>query len=496
METITFLFLLLFIFIVLTFIFLAFNIINPQKYISLISMSQLLAIATIIIMIMININRERYTPLLIIAIVTFLWGNFLAIMSLLQLIDVNINRKLIYGFIAVTILDLILEVTTTGAAIVIHKFIISTIYIILAFKFHKKANKFIGYRMIIVALIVFPFIQYYYGVVNLFFLKKDYMVDIASYVLQLVTLSIAIIFISYEDAKNKLEINIVNMNEIEKQYTQSQNNLIKAYELDKMKSEFIANVSHDLRTPINILFSSIQLYEIYFNDKNINKQNPNIDTNKLTSYLKVMRHNCSSLIKLVNNLIDINKIDAGFMNLNLSYCDIVSVIEDITTSAVPYAEARGLYIEFDSEFEEKLILCDIDCLERIILNLIGNAIKFSNKDGVIRISLMEKENFIVVSVKDQGEGIATEMQEVIFNRFVQVSSNSTKAKQGSGIGLYLVKSLVEILGGTISVNSEIYKGSEFVFTIPIVKKPEKGFYEDEVIRKLEVKKVEIELSDI
>lgn len=295
--------------------------------------------------------------------------------------------------------------------------------------------------------------------------------------------------------KNKLENNLESMNNLEKQYTQSQSNLNKAYELDRMKSEFIANISHDLRTPINILFSSIQLYELYFNKKEFSKDQLDEESYKMNSYLKIMRQNCCRLIKLVNNLIDISKIDAGFKNLNLRYCDVVSVIEDITTSVIPYAESRGLYIEFDSQLEEKLIMCDVDNLERIILNLAANAIKFSQKDGVIRINLMEEDKFIVVSIRDEGVGISPEMQEIIFKRFFQVSQHSTKGKEGSGIGLYLVKSLVEMQGGTIKVSSKINKGSEFIFTIPAIEKPDE-VSEDSIVRELETKNLEIELSDI
>lgn len=495
MEFITFLLIVLFIFIVLTFIFLTFNIINPKKYITFISMSHLLGVVTTIFFIIININKERYGALGLIAIVTFLWSNFSAITALLQLADTEINKKLIFSAIAITIIDIMLAVFTFSGTIVVHKYIISTIYIILAFRFYRLNNKFIGYKMISIALIIFPLIQYYYGAMSLLVLKKDYVIDLYAYLLQTVTLSVAIILICYEEAKNKLENNIEDMNNLEKQYTQSQSNLSKAHELDRMKSEFIANISHDLRTPINILFSSIQLYELYFNKKEFNKDELDEQSYKMNSYLKVMRQNCCRLIKLVNNLIDISKIDAGFKNLNLKYCDVVSVIEDITTSVIPYAESRELYIEFDSQLEEKLIMCDVDNLERILLNLIANAIKFSPKEGVIRIHLMEEEKFIVVSIKDEGVGISKEMQEIIFKRFFQVSEHSTKGKEGSGIGLYLVKSLVEMQGGSIMVSSEINKGSEFTFTIPIIERSA-GVSKDSIIRELDMINLEIELSDI
>ncbi|MHC1684872.1 MAG: ATP-binding protein [Clostridiaceae bacterium] len=603
MDFITFLLIMLFIFIVLTFVFLTFNIINPRKFITYISMSHLLGVVTVVTYIIVSTDMEKYKVLGLFVTVAFLWSNFIAIIALLDLVNVNINKRLITAAILVTIIDVILAATTDFGMTIVHKFFLSTCYIILGYKFYKEKKVSTAYKVIISSLILFPCIQYYYGIVGLLGINVNGIIGLAAYVLQSVTLSIAVILASYEETNNMLQNNLENMrfitenigdmiceldnefkviyatdsfkkvlgykpeellnrsikdiihkedypgveacmrsfagsnlsmkcehrligkfnselyvqtlinrtvedneakyilclrdiskekylSDLEVQFTESQDQLNRAYELDKVKTEFFANVSHDLRTPINILFSSIQLYEVYFDDRENHEEN----VDKMNSYLKVMRQNCCRLIKLVNNLIDVSRIESNFMKLNLTYCDIVSITEDISISTVPYAEERGIYIEFDPEFEEKLIMCDIDILERVLLNLIANAIKFSNKGGVIRINLSEKDNFIVISVKDQGIGIPESMKEKVFERFLQVSEDSTSAKEGSGIGLCLVKGLIEMQGGTIDVISEVNKGSEFIFTLPIVEKTDS--YDEHFITELNAKKIEIEFSDL
>jgi PAS domain S-box-containing protein len=227
--------------------------------------------------------------------------------------------------------------------------------------------------------------------------------------------------------------------------------------LDKLRTEFFANLSHELRTPLNVISGAIQLLELNF------KNSPNESVIRNIEYMK---QNTRRLLRLINNLIDTTKIDAGFYQLSLRNYNIVSLIEDITLSISEYASLKGLDIIFDTDIEEKIILCDPDKIERIMLNLLSNAIKFTDRGGIIYVDLKNSIDSVIISVKDTGIGIAKDMQELIFERFRQIDKSFTKNSEGSGIGLSLVKSLIELHGGNIKLKSQVGKGSEFLITLP------------------------------
>ena len=170
----------------------------------------------------------------------------------------------------------------------------------------------------------------------------------------------------------------------------------------------------------------------------------------------------------MNNLIDINKIDSGHYKLSFSNNNIVGIIEDITMSVIPYVENKNINLIFDTDSEEIITSCDPESIERIILNLLSNAIKYTPSDiGEIIVGIKRNEDKIFISVKDNGSGISQEKIDVIFNRFEQGNDTLTRNKEGSGIGLSLVKSIVELHDGSIRVESNIGKGSEFIIELPI-----------------------------
>jgi signal transduction histidine kinase len=212
-----------------------------------------------------------------------------------------------------------------------------------------------------------------------------------------------------------------------------------------------------------------------------------------------MKQNCYRLLRLVNNLIDITKIDSGYFDINKINNDIVGLVEDITLSIVDYAENRGLSLMFDTDIEEKIIACDPEKIERIIMNLLSNAVKFTGNGGNILVSIEDGEEYIGIRVKDDGRGIPENKLYSIFNRFVQVDKSLTRDHEGSGIGLSLVKSLVELHEGRISVKSEINVGTEFLVELPCKILPQ-GFLEDTSIRNIihdnRIEKINIEFSDI
>lgn len=267
--------------------------------------------------------------------------------------------------------------------------------------------------------------------------------------------------------------------------------LDEAAKYDMMKNEFMANVSHELRTPLNIIFSAVQLLEL-----NLDKSSNDEGTAK---HLKVMRQNCYRLLRLVNNIIDITKIESGFFELHLSNCDIVNVIEDVTMSVVDFAEHKGITVLFDTEVEEMVIACDPELIEQAMLNILSNAVKFTGTPGNISVNLYDKGDSVSISIKDDGIGIPDDKVDVIFDRFIQVDKSLTRMNEGSGIGLSLVKLIIQIHKGTITVNSELGKGSEFTITLPKIILPEDEICIDaqkSINQHSYAEKIKIEFSDV
>ena len=268
--------------------------------------------------------------------------------------------------------------------------------------------------------------------------------------------------------------------------------LKESSELEKLRTQFFANITHELRTPLNVILASIQLCKFYF-EKEKGTHNVN-----LSKHLKTMKQNCYRLMRLVNNLIDTTKIDVGFLEKHAGNHNIVKIVEDITMSIQEFTENKGINLFFEKNSEEKIIACDVDKIERIMLNLISNAIKFTDQGGSIYVKVEDKGENIVISVRDTGIGIPRDKQNAIFERFVQVEQTLTKNKDGSGIGLAMVKSFVEMHGGTITAVSEYGKGSEFIMVLPVTtvenKKEEICLEEVETQRRIE--RINIEFSDI
>ena len=265
--------------------------------------------------------------------------------------------------------------------------------------------------------------------------------------------------------------------------------LEEAIHLESIRNEFFGNISHEFKTPLNIILGIVQLI-----DKNIELDN--ISKENLIRHVDIMKQNSYRLLRLVNNLIDISRIDIGYYNLQPSNYNIVKVIEDITLSIAEYVKHKKINLIFNTDVEEITLACDPDKIERVMLNLLSNAIKYTDDNGDIYVSLNKVNEDVVVSVKDSGVGIPNDKLELIFDRFGQANDILSRRCEGSGIGLSIVKSIVEMHGGKIEVFSEIGKGSEFVFNIPI-----KILEEENVIltcdnKDYHVEKCNIEFSDI
>ncbi len=267
--------------------------------------------------------------------------------------------------------------------------------------------------------------------------------------------------------------------------------LAKTIEQDRLKTEFFSNMSHEFKTPLNVILGVVQLLSMQGNSERIN-----VEYKKFNRYIDIMKQNCFRLLRLINNLIDITKIDSNFFEISCKNCNIVNMVENITLSVVDFAENQGISIIFDTEVEEKMISCDEDKIERIMLNILSNAMKNTKFGGRIMVNIYDKTDHILLSIKDTGVGIPRDKLKTIFDRFVQVDASLKRPNEGSGIGLSLVKSLVEKQGGEIWVESEVGVGTEFFIKFPQKILPQ----EEEVARECNynnlVEKINIEFSDI
>lgn len=288
------------------------------------------------------------------------------------------------------------------------------------------------------------------------------------------------------ELNNILNNQVNNLMGFEKKY-----NEIK--EIEKAKTQFFANLSHEIKTPINIIYSCFQLLDI-------NKGKGETELwNSYNKYYGTIKQNCYRLLRLVNNLVDITKIDSGFMKLNFINYEIVSLVEDITLSIVPYVESKNITVLFDTYVEELVIKCDPESLERVILNLLSNAVKFSNENGNITVLLDANKDFVIIKVKDDGIGIAPEVSDYVFERFAQEDKSFNRKKEGSGIGLSLVKSLVELHEGVVYLEKNVEQGCEFVIKLPnkiLDESKNEEIKSIDIDNKPLIQKVNIEFSDI
>lgn len=271
--------------------------------------------------------------------------------------------------------------------------------------------------------------------------------------------------------------------------------LNEAMAYEKLRTDFFANLSHELRTPLNIILTSIQVASIILEDMSKTDKSENLQ--KLFKYKNLIKQNSYRLIRLVNNLIDITKIDAGYFQVFPKNCNIVSLVEDITLSVTEYAKNKDINLIFDTNVEEKIMACDEDKVERIVLNLLSNSLKFTPKGGEIKVNFEDQDRNVLISVEDNGIGIPDDKLESIFDRFVQVDKSLSRNNEGSGIGLSLIKSLVELHGGKIWAHSSWGDGSKFFIKLPVKILPEE---ENENINvpsdTNKAEKINIEFSDI
>lgn len=267
-------------------------------------------------------------------------------------------------------------------------------------------------------------------------------------------------------------------------------NIEKKINDENIREEFYSNISHELRTPINVIYSALQLNDIYLKNNEITKINKNND---------IIKQNCLRLIRTISNFIDSNKLNEGFLEVDKKVYNVVEIIENIVLACDYYMKLRNINLIFDPEREEIKFLCDKGQIERIMLNILSNSLKYGKDNGHIYVTVNIKDySSIVIKVVNDAEAIPEDKRKDIFEKFTKVNSSLSRTSEGSGLGLFLTKGLVENHNGEISISTGVKYGNTFKIVFPY----DKSIECEEIIPTVGLKinpleeKVDIEFSDI
>lgn len=224
-------------------------------------------------------------------------------------------------------------------------------------------------------------------------------------------------------------------------------------EVDQMKSKFFANITHELRTPLTLILGPIETIKS-------EAQNP-----KISKHLDILKINADRLLNLINQLLELSKLEAGSLKLMASPGNIIPVVKGIVMAFESIAQSKEIALTIKSSEEETVVFFDREKLEKIIVNLVSNAIKFTAEKGNIQVVLVKSDHNFNIHIKDSGKGIPSDELDHIFDRFYQTGNHGDST--GTGIGLALAKELVELHHGSIDVKSELGKWTEFTIQLPL-----------------------------
>ncbi|ASW42509.1 sensor histidine kinase [Clostridium isatidis] len=277
-----------------------------------------------------------------------------------------------------------------------------------------------------------------------------------------------IIITNIEKANKKYEAQLIYTEDEEFNYIISLNDLTEELMLIAMQEElksiqskelirsnFLSNISHDIKVPVNIIHSATQLENVFVNKK---------DIDSIKKYNSISKKNCLTLSELTNNLIDISKIDTENLEANLEADNIVEFIEDYLLNISDYLKNNGIDLVFDTNEEEVIINFDKEMMKRILLNLVSNSLKFTNKGGCIFINIKSNEDSVIIEFKDNGIGMSEDFISKAFSKYTMENRKETK-HGGYGIGLYVIYNLVKAQKGDIELKSTMGKGSAFIIRL-------------------------------
>ena len=255
-----------------------------------------------------------------------------------------------------------------------------------------------------------------------------------------------------------LEGKIVGFLRVAKDITEKKRYERRLKELDKMKSDFVSNVSHELRTPLTSIKGSV--------DNMLDGLTGSLNEKQIR-YLNRIKSNTDRLSRLINDLLDLSRIESGRVEVRPTTLPLTALAEEVAEHMKALAAEKLIRIEVPPPDPSVTVWADRDKVTQVLMNLIGNAVKFTPQDGKITVALEKNGNdYIQISVADTGPGILPEEQNKIFSKFYQVANIDKQKPKGSGLGLAISKALVEMHGGKIWMDSEVGRGSTFYFTLP------------------------------
>ena len=244
---------------------------------------------------------------------------------------------------------------------------------------------------------------------------------------------------------------------IRHEYEMSKFETAKLHEVDELKSRFFANISHEFRTPLTLILGPVKRMQDAAVDQQCREE------------LGLVHRNASRLLQLVNQLLDLSRLESGSMKLQTAPEDIVPLLRGLLQSFSSYAERKKISMAFTSSAETIVVYIDRDKVQKIITNVLSNAFKFTPEGGRIEMSLAQDPHYVNVRISDTGIGIPAQKIPRIFDRFYQVDGSHTREQEGTGIGLSLTRELVELHKGTIAVESAEGEGTTFTIRLPLGK---------------------------
>jgi signal transduction histidine kinase len=232
---------------------------------------------------------------------------------------------------------------------------------------------------------------------------------------------------------------------------------IELQKLDELKSDFVSNVSHELRTPL----TSISGYTKLLMMEKLGKLNP-----RQTQSLSIVSDESDRLTRLINDVLDLSKLEAGKIEVRPERFDIAELAKETMESLGFEAEKKNIKLDLNVKTRNTMIEAGRDLIKQVFINLINNALKFTHSNGKVSITIRRVNKILLVDVLDTGKGIAKEDIPKLFNKFVQVDSSMTREEGGTGLGLVIVKHILSLHNGKIDVKSEVGRGSRFTFRVP------------------------------
>ena len=289
----------------------------------------------------------------------------------------------------------------------------------------------------------------------------------------------------------KLENTIRELKEANSQKDIIKSDYEKKTKEDKIKNELLTNISHEFKTPVNVIYAAVQTQE---SKKDVK------DIEELKKYNGIIKQNCYRMIRLVNNFIDIVKFEERQIKLRLKCENIVCLTEQIVMSAISFANSKKLNIIFDTSNEELYCIIDPHLYERVILNILSNSIKYTNVSSDINVSLFSKDGWIEIVIEDHGIGISKESLNTIFDRFERVDKTFSRDTEGIGLGLNIVKEIIDMHKGKVEILSEKGKGTKVIVKLHEFRKEKSSYYydnglDDNLIEQIQ-HETDIEMSDI